>query len=141
MAPVWRTARGGKDGADSEGPQSMRAKSSLPHPPAYSLTFLPQFPHLLSEEDDAPVGELPWWRSVVKNLLQHRIFGFNPLEESRATHSSILAWRIPSPGQSSLEGYSPWSCKESDMTEHLSMHAYTGRIYRVSGSYLEFKKG
>ena len=40
------------------------------------------------------------------------------LEEGMATHSSILAWRIPStvePG-----GYSPWDHKVSDMTERLS---------------------
>ena len=29
-----------------------------------------------------------------------------------ATHSSTLAWRIPW-----REFYSPWGCKESDMTE------------------------
>ena len=40
----------------------------------------------------------------------------DPLEEGMATHSSILAWRIP-PGQRSLAHYSPWSCKELDMTE------------------------
>ena len=37
------------------------------------------------------------------------------LEEEMATHSSILAWRIPwaeEPG-----GYSPWCCKELDTTE------------------------
>ena len=34
-----------------------------------------------------------------------------------ATHSSILAWRIH--GQGSLMGYSPWGCKELDMTERL----------------------
>ena len=28
----------------------------------------------------------------------------------------------------SLEGYSPWGCKESDMTEHVSAHAYTHRV-------------
>ena len=42
----------------------------------------------------------------------------DPLEEGMATQSSILAWRIPwteEPG-----GYSPWGCKESDMTEQLS---------------------
>ena len=38
----------------------------------------------------------------------------DPLEKGMATHSSILAWRIP---QRSLVGYSPWSWKESDMTE------------------------
>ena len=39
----------------------------------------------------------------------------DPLEEGMATHSSILAWRIP--WQRSLDGYSPWSHKEFDMTE------------------------
>ena len=28
-------------------------------------------------------------------------------------------------GQRSLAGYSPWSCKESDMTESLSTHTHT----------------
>ena len=36
-----------------------------------------------------------------------------------ATHSSILAWRIP------LVGYSPWGHKESDTTEQLSTYIYT----------------
>ena len=43
----------------------------------------------------------------------------DPLEEDMATHSSILAWRIPwteDPGVL----YSPWGCKESDTTEQLS---------------------
>ena len=39
----------------------------------------------------------------------------DPLEEEVATHSSILAWRIPWTDDSS--GYSLWGCKESDMTE------------------------
>ena len=40
----------------------------------------------------------------------------DPLEESMATHSSILAWRIrwtEEPGRL----YSPWGCKEWDTTE------------------------
>ena len=40
----------------------------------------------------------------------------DPLEEGMATHSSILAWRIPwteEPGGLC----SPWGCTESDMTE------------------------
>ena len=36
-------------------------------------------------------------------------------EKGMATHSSILAWRIPE--QRSLEGYSSWDCKELDTTE------------------------
>ena len=38
-----------------------------------------------------------------------------PLEEGMATHSSILAWRIPRTEE--LAGYSPWGHKDSDMTE------------------------
>ena len=38
----------------------------------------------------------------------------DPLEEGMATHSSILAWRIP--WTEELMGYSPQGYKESDMT-------------------------
>ena len=41
----------------------------------------------------------------------------DPSEEGMATHSSILNWRMPPHRQRSLEGCSPWGCKESDMTE------------------------
>ena len=44
----------------------------------------------------------------------------DPLEEGMATHSSILAWRIPwteEPGGLQSMGH-----KESDMTERLSTH-------------------
>ena len=42
----------------------------------------------------------------------------DPLEEEMATHSSILAWRIPwtvQPG-----GLSPWGCKDQATTERQS---------------------
>ena len=39
------------------------------------------------------------------------------LEEGMATHSSILAWRIPM----DRGAYSPWGHKESDTTERLSL--------------------
>ena len=48
----------------------------------------------------------------------------DPLEEEMATHSSILAWRIP--WTESLVGNSPWGHKESDMievTQHARMQA------------------
>ena len=38
------------------------------------------------------------------------------LEEGMATHSNILAGRIPMDSRSLL-GYSSWGCKESDITE------------------------
>ena len=38
-----------------------------------------------------------------------------PLEEGMATHSSILAWRLP--GTEEPVGYSPYSCRKSITTE------------------------
>ena len=43
-----------------------------------------------------------------------------PLEEEMATHENILAWKIPC--TESQMGYSPWSHKEPNRTERLSMH-------------------
>ena len=37
----------------------------------------------------------------------------DPLEKEMATHSSILAWKIPW----TEEGYSPWGRRESDTTD------------------------
>ena len=39
------------------------------------------------------------------------------LEEGIATHSSMLAWRIPWTEEPGGTGYSPWGRKESDTTE------------------------
>ena len=40
----------------------------------------------------------------------------DPLEEGMATHSNVLAWRIP--GKEEPVGlYNPSDCKELDMTE------------------------
>ena len=44
-----------------------------------------------------------------------------PLEESRTTHSSILAWRIPWTGEPG--GYSPQGHEELDVIKQLSMEA------------------
>ena len=46
----------------------------------------------------------------------------DPLEEEIATHSSILAGE--SHGQRSLAGYSPWSHKELDDTEQLTLSLF-----------------
>ena len=50
-----------------------------------------------------------------------------------ATHSGIFAWEIPwteEPG-----GYSPWGCKELDMTEQLNNknNAYSGTLVGGGG--------
>ena len=41
----------------------------------------------------------------------------DPLEKEVATHSNILAWKIP--WTEGTDGYSPWSHKESDTSEGL----------------------
>ena len=42
-------------------------------------------------------------------------FHFHTLEKEMATHSSVVAWRIP--GMWSLVGCCLWGCTESGMTE------------------------
>ena len=51
------------------------------------------------------------WETWVRSLDWEGI-----LEKGKATHSSILAWRIP------WTVYSPWCHKELDITERLSYH-------------------
>ena len=46
----------------------------------------------------------------------------DPLEKGKATHSSILAWRIP---------WSTWGHKESDMTEQLSTAQHAKMVNTV----------
>ena len=49
------------------------------------------------------------WETWVQSLGRE-----DPLEKDMATHSSILAWRIPGTGK---PGYSPLDHKELDTTE------------------------
>ena len=70
---------------------------------------------------------LPWWLSGEESsaLQETRVQALgwkDPLEKEMTTQSSILAWRFH--GQGILVGYSPWGCKESDMTERLSLSLY-----------------
>ena len=72
---------------------------------------------------------------MVKNLpamqeTQVQSLGWeDPLKKEMATHSSILAWRIPWTEEAG--GYSPKGCKESDTTEleatntHTRTHTHT----------------
>ena len=50
------------------------------------------------------------WETGVQSLVWE-----DPLEKEMATHSSILAWKIP--WTEELGGYSPRGCKELDTTE------------------------
>ena len=71
-------------------------------------------------------SELPWWLSGKEAACQYRRHRFDPWVGK-------IHWRreqLPTPvflpgesyGQRSLEGYSPWGCKESDRTasEHMT---------------------
>ena len=55
------------------------------------------------------------WETWVRSLGQE-----DPLEKEIATHSSILAWRIP--WTEELGGLQSTGCKESDTTERLHFH-------------------
>ena len=65
-------------------------------------------------------------RDTVQSLAQE-----DPLEWDMATHSSILAWKIPwteEPGRL----YRPGSGKESDMIEHAHTQSISEYIYSLS---------
>ena len=65
------------------------------------------------------------WEDVLENLTLTLIFF---LWQGVATHSSILAWRIPRTEK--LAGYSPWDCKQLDMTERLTLlHFHFSHIH------------
>ena len=63
------------------------------------------------------------WKAAVHAVAEGRTrlndvtftFHFHALEKEMATHSSVLAWRIPGIGD--LMGCCLWGCTESDMTE------------------------
>ena len=63
------------------------------------------------------------WKGAVHGVAEGRTrlrdftftFHFHALEKEMATHSSVLAWRIP--GTGSLVGCCLWGHTESDTTE------------------------
>ena len=70
------------------------------------------------------------WASLVAQLVKNlpairetwvQSLGWeDTLEKGKASHSNILAWRSP---WTML--YSPWGCKDLDITERLSLPLYT----------------
>ena len=69
-----------------------------------------------------PMDGGAWW-AAVHGVARSRTrlsdfpstFHFHALEKEMATHSSVLAWRIP--GMGSLVSCHLWGCTESDTTE------------------------
>ena len=86
-----------------------------------------QFPFLWAQARQTFVGDSPmdrgaWW-AVVHGVAKSRTrlgdfpftFHFHALEKEMATHSSVLAWRIPGTGEAG--GLRLWGHTESDTTE------------------------
>ena len=113
-------------------------------PEAMSVTFLTSVP--LTAGNTLPISNgatgFPWWLSI-KNLpacRSHRRLRFHPwvrkipLEESMASHSSILAWRIPrteEPGRlQSMElqrirhDWSDWAHTQKDWARRIPFASY-----------------
>ena len=71
------------------------------------------------------VGCSPWGRYSQARLSDFTFtFHFHALEKEMATHSSVLAWRIP--GTGSLVGCRLWGRTESDTTEATQQHSKLG---------------
>ena len=76
---------------------------------------------------------------VTKSLTRLSDFSFTfhsyALEKEMATHSSVLAWRIP---RQSLADYSPWGPTESDMTE-ATAHTHAQQRGKIGGERREMR--
>ena len=73
------------------------------------------------------MGGGAWWAAihgVAKSRTQLSdftfTFHFHALEKEVATHSSVLAWRIP--GMAEPGGHHLWGCTELDTIEQLHIH-------------------
>ena len=86
--------------------------------------------HHWGELDEGRASQVAQWLKKKKKICLpmqetqetkvRSLFQEDPLEAEMATHSSLLAWKIPwteEPGGL----YNPWSHKESDITEHTCM--------------------
>ena len=82
-----------------------------------------------------------WW-AAVHGVVKSRTrlsdfpftFHFHALEKEMATHSSVLAWRIP--GAAEPGGLQPTGCKESDTTR-LHFHFLLSCIREGNGNPLQ----
>ena len=76
----------------------------------FYLTYRPAKASLVAQlVKDPPAMRETWVPSLSRE---------DSLEEGMATHSSILAWRVPWTEASG--GLQSWGCKESDTTEAIS---------------------
>ena len=78
------------------------------------------------------ICRLPWWLRWLSICLQCGRPGFDPWVGKIPWRRKWQPTPVFLPGESqkrrSLAGYSPWGCKESDMTERLHFHFQWFRI-------------
>ena len=70
---------------------------------------------VIRQHEASPVAQLVKNPPAMRETWVCSLGWDDPLEKGTATHSSILAWRMP------WTIYSPWGRKESDTTERLSL--------------------
>ena len=81
----------------------------------------------------SPVGQMVKNLPAMKETQLPSLGWEDPLEKEMATTPVLL--RRESYGWRSLVGYSPWGCKESDMTERLyflmiTIFSFLGRVHK-----------
>ena len=87
--------------------EQEKRHSQSQHNPAMKLSII--FKPVAQMVKNLPVMQKTWVQSL----------GWEePLEKGMAIHSSILTLKIP---WTEEPGYSPWGCKELDMTERLTL--------------------
>ena len=97
-----------------ENPMDRGAWWAAVHGVAQSWTQLKRLSSSCSSR--SLVGRSPWGHESQTQLNDFTFtFHFHTLEKEMATHSSVLAWRIP--GMGSLVGCRLWGRTESDTTE------------------------
>ena len=83
------------------------------------------------------------WKAAVHGVDKSRTqpsdlpftFQFYALEKDMATHSSVLAWRIP--GTGSLVGCRLWGRKESDTTERFSLTTFLVFLDNLASPFMK----
>ena len=91
---------------------ALRIFRNYPPPPSDVLVFL-----VAQTVENLPAMQETWVRSLGWD---------DPLEKGMATHSSILAWRIPwTEGSGRLQSYR----QELDMTEQLTLSLFTFQMF------------
>ena len=110
-------------GSTRAGPRQFSSKIVYLHQKHYSiilhwlLTVGIAVINGVFSENSALVAQMVKNLCVMQEARVQSLGQENPLEKGMATHASTLAWRI----RCSLAGYRPWSHKELDTTERVTL--------------------